>query len=98
MNVLPVEERLPIESTVFALPQPTRRCAGVVGQRVAGHAVDRRDPVADGSDVPVLKGGELLAGGLLGWGGGGGSGSEGEGREAEAETTAEHGNGSLRER
>ena len=96
MHVFVVEEGLPVQPAVLALPQPARRGARVVRERVAGDAVNRRDPVADGADVSVLQGGELLTGGLLGGGGGCGRGGEGDSREAETGKARAHGNGSLR--
>ena len=59
MDVLVLEDRAPVDATVFGLPKAARRRAGIVSQGVSNHAGDRRDPIADHTDMAKIESLEL---------------------------------------
>ena len=60
---LVVEDRSPVDSAVGRLEHPAGGRAEVVGVRVSGNSVDRRNPVPDRADVPPAEGVEAALGG-----------------------------------
>ena len=63
---LAVEDRLSVLTAIHGLPNAAGGGTGVIRQWIAGHAGHGRDPIADGSDVPVFQflvvvGGDVLS-------------------------------------
>ena len=55
VHFLVVEDRVPMDAAIGGLPETARRCAGVVGVRVADHSGHRRHTIAHRPDVAPAK-------------------------------------------